>query len=149
MPTIIAPGRASACLARPSGRRPPVEQRHARLPVGRRARTARWRTIITIIATVSATPSQVGSYPLGASPYGALDMAGNVWEWVNDWYQSNYYSVSPPGNPPGPASGAYKVAARRQLVRLLAHLASGFSRYDVTPDIRTKVIGFRCAALGP
>ncbi len=31
--------------------------------------------------------SQVGSYPLGASPYGALDMAGNVWEWVNDWWQ--------------------------------------------------------------
>ncbi len=38
--------------------------------------------------------SQVGSCPSGASPYGALDIAGNVWEWVNDWYQDNYYSVS-------------------------------------------------------
>ena len=43
--------------------------------------------------------SQVGSYPLGASPYGALDMAGNVWEWVNDWWQSDYYSISPASNP--------------------------------------------------
>jgi formylglycine-generating enzyme required for sulfatase activity len=53
--------------------------------------------------------SKVGSYPLGASPYGALDMAGNVWEWVNDWYQYDYYSVSPPSDPPGPDSGTSKV----------------------------------------
>ena len=38
----------------------------------------------------------VGSYPTGASPYGALDMAGNVYEWVNDWFSYDYYNVSPP-----------------------------------------------------
>jgi eukaryotic-like serine/threonine-protein kinase len=53
--------------------------------------------------------SQVGSYPSGASPYGVLDMAGNVWEWVNDWYKFDYYSTSPSSNPPGPASGTEKV----------------------------------------
>ena len=53
--------------------------------------------------------SAVGSYPLGASPYGAMDMAGNVWEWVNDWYSGSYYSVSPASNPPGPVSGSHKV----------------------------------------
>jgi serine/threonine-protein kinase len=47
----------------------------------------------------------VGSYPSGASPYGALDMAGNVAEWVNDLYSDNYYQQSPLKNPTGPTSG--------------------------------------------
>lgn len=49
--------------------------------------------------------TRVGSKPKGASPYGALDMAGSVLEWVNDWYDPNYYGTSPSSNPTGPASG--------------------------------------------
>jgi formylglycine-generating enzyme required for sulfatase activity len=49
--------------------------------------------------------SPVGDYPLGASPYGVLDMAGNVREWVNDWYAADYYPDSPENNPAGPVSG--------------------------------------------
>jgi formylglycine-generating enzyme required for sulfatase activity len=57
---------------------------------------------------VSAGPRKVGSFPKGASPYGCLDMAGNVWEWVNDWYDRYYYQSfkAVADNPTGPPDGA-------------------------------------------
>ena len=55
-----------------------------------------------------ADTAPVGNYPEGASWVGALDMAGNVWEWVNDWYNSEYYTRSPELNPLGPESGEHR-----------------------------------------
>jgi formylglycine-generating enzyme required for sulfatase activity len=89
--------------------------------------------------------SAVGSYPSGASPYGALDMAGNVGEWVNDWLSEDYYLSSPPSNPPGPTGGMHKVFRgggwlyAMDLLRVAARLAS-------RPFSPSFLIGFRCAA---
>jgi formylglycine-generating enzyme required for sulfatase activity len=88
----------------------------------------------------------VGSFPVGASPYGALDMAGNVWEWTADRYDSHYYGSSPDKNPTGPETGTQ-------------HVQHGGAWYDVgrsgwlactirhatVPDNTADDLGFRCA----
>jgi formylglycine-generating enzyme required for sulfatase activity len=89
--------------------------------------------------------SAAGSYPSGASPYGALDMAGNVWEWVNDWYQSDYYASSPASNPPGPGSGDYRVLRGSDWYYDWDALRVANRDYNY-PDIRNVSVGFRCAA---
>ena len=53
----------------------------------------------------SGVTSKVGSFPSGESPYKLLDMAGNVWEWVNDWYDKRYYDELSQRNPAGPSRG--------------------------------------------
>jgi formylglycine-generating enzyme required for sulfatase activity len=62
-----------------------------------------------VYAQAFDTVMPVGSLSGGASPYGAFDMAGNVMEWCLDWYDRDFYSVSPRKNPKGPAAGAYRV----------------------------------------
>jgi formylglycine-generating enzyme required for sulfatase activity len=94
-------------------------------------------------------PSQVGDYPTGASPYGVMDMAGNVWEWVNDWYQSDYYSVSPPSNPPGPASGTYKVLRGGSFVNPSEIVLAAYRDTDKPNFWGGYTKGFRCVGVAP
>ena len=89
--------------------------------------------------------SQVDSYPTGASPYGALDMAGNVWEWVSDWYDSDYYSVSPGSNPTGPTTGQGKVLRSGSWPYVSSWIRVA-NRNLTDPTVQNFRIGFRCAA---
>ena len=92
--------------------------------------------------------SPVGSFPAGASPYGAYDMAGNVWEWVFDYFSQSYYGKSPYDNPIGPGSSSWRVIRGGAYVKTIGGLRTAV-RYAVKPDVSLNTAGFRCVIENP
>ena len=86
----------------------------------------------------------VGMFELGKSPYGIYDMAGNAWEWINDWYDHDYYKRSPTKNPQGPTTGKSKVVRGGNWLYVQEFLRSSF-RYNAEPSRQHLGYGFRCA----
>ena len=79
-----------------------------------------------------------------ANPYGLHDMAGNVWEWRSDWYDRNYYAVSPGRSPKGPETGSAR-AIRGGSWDDGANALTVSYRGANQPLARSDSIGFRCA----
>ena len=90
-----------------------------------------------------ADTSPVGNYP--ANRFGLYDITGNVYEWLNDWYDPKYYMLSPINNPQGPASGWVRVI-RSSSFGSDPYSLRNASRDRFPPDWVMSVLGVRCAA---
>jgi formylglycine-generating enzyme required for sulfatase activity len=100
------------------------------------------------------TTSPVGSYPKGKSAYGLYDMAGNVWEWVYDWWAADYYNkdfsspdYSPDINPQGPSNGTNRgIRGGGWRSDVISWFRSANRSMFSNPSSFGSTVGFRCAA---
>ena len=93
----------------------------------------------------AGTTQPVGSKPKGASPYGLMDMAGNLFQWTSDWYSESYFSTSPVKNPKGPTSGASKVLRGSAWTAKYRDGVALTVRTPYAPQGQGYVVGARCA----
>ena len=96
----------------------------------------------TYAETGLGVTSAVGCFPRGVSSYGCEDMAGNVWEWCHDWFDSEYYSKSPQKDPPGPETGSDRVVRGGFWGSDAGICRSAYRNFNV-PAFRAGGAGFR------
>jgi formylglycine-generating enzyme required for sulfatase activity len=96
----------------------------------------------------ASTKSERGTAPVGSYPPNAFeiyDVAGNVWEWVSDWYSPNYYERTEYINPQGPETGIMRIVRGGAWVNADGHYLRCAYRHKIPPDSYAYSIGFRIA----
>jgi formylglycine-generating enzyme required for sulfatase activity len=86
----------------------------------------------------------VNAHESGASPFGVLNLAGNVAEWVADWYSFDYYAASPSENPTGPSIGTERSVRGGNLISTDKEVRAS-ARRGSNPELGFGNVGFRCA----